>query len=227
MDLISSQMNLEFGILNLVFGNQLIFVYSVNKVMVSFSRCFHLSILTPVCSCMSEVMYSSSVSHLSHFLSPLSVLYLSLSPSFPHSSYRSCGKNHIRFRAWLALLIQTANLSRSLLTPSTSPKGGLKPYQPSSFSFLPSVLLYLSQRSLDPWAEWLGHDSGQLSAKPPALWCSVCLCICLCTGLQFIRPLSIHPLQDFSVCVAPGYLEEWGMGLWWAVVSQGREGESQ
>lgn len=134
----------------MVFGNQLIFVYSVNKVMVGFSRCFNLSILTPVCSRMSEVMYSSSISHLFHFLSPLSVLYLSLSPSFPDPHIVLVARITLDSGPRLALLIQTANLSRPLLTPSTSPKGGLKPYQPSSFSFLPSVLLYLSQRSLDP-----------------------------------------------------------------------------
>lgn len=173
--------------------------------MVGFSRCFHLSILIPVCSCMSEVMYSSSISHLSHFLSPLSVLYLSLSPSFPDPHIVLVARITLDSGPRLALLIQTANLSRPLLTPSTSPKGGLKPYQPSSFSFLPSVLLYLSQRSLDPWVEWLGHDSGQLSAKPPALWCSVCLCICLCTGLQFIRPL-IHPSVAGVLCLRSPWL---------------------
>lgn len=183
-----------------------IFVCSVNKVIVGFSRCFHLGILT---------LCQNSCTHLQFFISPISCPLSLPRPFVSTFSYRSRGKNHIRLGAWTGFVDPNclAHLSWPFLTPSTFPKGGLKPYQPSSFSFLPSALLYLSQRSLDPWVEWVGHDSGQLSAKPPALWCSVCLCICLCAGLQFIRPL-IHPsIAGLLYLCSPWLLAGVGQGF--------------
>lgn len=82
---------------------------------------------------------------------------------------------------------------------------------PPLFHFLPSPLICLSQQSPDPGAEHLSHDSGQLSPKPPALWFSVHLQICL-ISLSAVYRLSLYP----CVFIAPGWSQSrnWSCMTW-------------
>lgn len=61
---------------------------------------------------------------------------------------------------------------------------------PPLFHFLPFEHICFSRQSPDPGAEHLCHDSGQLSPKPPALWFSMHLQICL-SGLPAVYCLSL------------------------------------
>lgn len=82
---------------------------------------------------------------------------------------------------------------------------------PPLFHFLPFALIRVSQQSPDPGAEHLSHDSGQLSPKPPALWFSVHLQICL-SSLPAVYRLSLR----LCVFIASGWLQSrnWNCMTW-------------
>lgn len=82
---------------------------------------------------------------------------------------------------------------------------------PPLFHFLPFVLICLSQQSPDLGAEHLSHDSGQLSTRPPALWFSVHLKICLFSFPAVYR-LSLHS----CAFIAPGWSQRrnWSCMTW-------------
>lgn len=180
---------------------------------------------------LSAPVCQKSCTHLQFLISPiscppLSLLYLSLSPSFPHPHIALVARITLDWGPGLALLIQTASLICHGLPTLHQPllrevSNLISPHLFHSFH----PYSYICHKDLlTPELSDLATtvDSCLLSHLPFGAL-SVSVSVCALASSSSVRS-SIHPLPGFSVCVASGYLQEWGRGLWRAVVSQGREG---
>lgn len=157
---------------------------------------------------------------------PFLVPSLSLSPSFPQPHIALVARITLDWGPGLALLIQTALLIchglSSLHQPLLREVSNL--ISPHLFHSFHPYSYICHKDLLTPELSDLATtvDSCLLSHLPFGAL-SVSVSVCALASSSSVRS-SIHPLRDFSICVAPGYLQEWGRGLWRAVVSQGREG---
>ncbi len=178
---------------------------------------FHLGILT-VCQ--------KSCTHLQFFISPISCPLSLPRPFVPHPHIALVARITLDWGPGLALLIQTASLVCHGLSSLHQPllrevSNLISPHLFHSFH----LYSYICHKDLlTPELSELATtvDSCLLSHLPFGAL-SVSVSVCALASSSSVHS-SIHPLQDFSVCVAPGYLQESGRGLWWAVVSQRREG---
>ncbi len=157
---------------------------------------------------------------------PFLVPSLSLGPSFPHPHIALVARITLDWGPGLALLIQTASLVchglSSLHQPLLREVSNL--ISPHLFhSFHPYSYICHKDLLTPELSELATTVDSCLLIHLPFGALSVSVSVCALASSSSVHS-SIHPLQDFSVCVAPGYLQEWGRGLWRAVVSQRREG---